>query len=328
MAPGMMVDGKWITSRNEQDQRDQSDRFNPMPTTFRNWVTVDGSSGFKAEASRYHLYVCLACPWAHRTLIMRELKGLHDAISVSIVDPIMSDRGWMFSDAPGTIPDSANHAQYLQEIYVKADRNYTGRVTVPVLWDRQTQTIVNNESLEIMRMFDVAFAELATQKLDLYRPDLQQKIDQTIDAIYLPINAGVYRAGFATSQAGYEEAVTELFENLDQWEVVVSQQRYLCGNQLTEADICMFTTLYRFDSVYYGHFKCNLRRILDYPNLWNYLKDLYQQPEFKATCNLDHTKRGYYMSMTDINPNRIVPQGPMIDFEEQHDRDRFSTTCK
>jgi putative glutathione S-transferase len=229
----------------------------------------------------------------------------------------------MFSEAPGAIPDSVNHAQYLQEIYVKANPKYTGRVTVPVLWDKQTQTIVNNESREIIRMFDVEFAELATQKIDLYPRDLQQKIDETIDAIYLPINAGVYRSGFATSQAAYEEAVTELFESLDRWEAVLSKQRYLCGEQLTEADVCMFVTLYRFDSVYHGHFKCNLRRILDYPNLWNYLKDLYQRPEFKATCNLDYTKRGYYMSMTEINPNRIVPKGPIIDFDELHDRDRF-----
>ncbi len=315
-----MVEGKWTTDRNDQDQ---SGKFNPLPTTFRDRVTANGSSGFKAEVGRYHLYVSLGCPWAHRTLIMRELKGLNDAISISIVDQIMSDKGWMFSEAPGAIPDSVNHAQYLQEIYVKADPKYTGRVTVPVLWDKQTQTIVNNESREIIRMFDVEFVELATQKIDLYPADLQQKIDQTIDAIYLPINAGVYRSGFATSQAAYEEAVTELFDHLGRWETVLSQQRYLCGGQLTEADVCMFTTLYRFDLVYHGHFKCNLQRILDYPNLWNYLKDLYQRPEFKATCNLDYIKRGYYISMTEINPNRIVPKGPVIDFDERHDRDRF-----
>lgn len=319
MASGMMIEGKWTTDGNKSDP---SGKFNLTPTTFRARVTADGKSGFKAEAGRYHLYVSLACPWAHRTLIMRELKGLNDVISVSIVDPIISDQGWMFTEAPGAIPDWVNHAQYLQEIYVKADPKYTGRVTVPVLWDKQTQTIINNESREIIRMFDVEFAELATQKIDLYPRDLQHKIDEMIDAIYMPINAGVYRSGFATSQAAYEDAVTELFESLDQWETVLSKQRYLCGEQLTEADICMFTTLYRFDSVYHGHFKCNLRRILDYPNLWNYLKDLYQRPEFKATCNLDYTKRAYYMSMTEINPNRIVPKGPIIDFDELHDRDR------
>jgi putative glutathione S-transferase len=314
---GMMIQGEWMIDWNE---RDQSGQYNPKPTTFRDRVTADGASGFKAEAGRYHLYVSLGCPWAHRTLIMRELKGLNDVISVSIVDPILGEQGWKFSDAPGAIPDSVNHAQYLQEIYLKADPKYTGRVTVPVLWDKQEQTIVNNESREIMRMFDIEFAELPTQKIDLYPRDLQQKIDETIDAIYMPINAGVYRTGFATSQAAYEAAVTELFEHLDRWETVLSQQRYLCGDRLTEADICMFATLYRFDSVYHGQFKCNLRQILDYPNLWNYLKDLYQRSEFKATCNLDYIKRGYYMSMTDINPNRIVPKGPILNFDEPHDR--------
>jgi glutathionyl-hydroquinone reductase len=320
MASGMMVKGKWAIDWNQQNR---SGKFHETPTTFRDRVTADGSSRFKAEAGRYHLYVSLGCPWAHRTLIMRELKGLNDAISVSIVDPIMSDKGWMFSDAPGAIPDSVNHTQYLQEIYLKADPKYTGRITVPVLWDKQKQIIVNNESREIIRMFDVEFTELATPKIDLYPRNLQQKIDQTIDAIYMPINVGVYRSGFATSQAAYEEAVTELFEHLDRCETILSKQRYLCGDRLTEADICMFVTLYRFDSVYHGHFKCNLRRIIDYPNLWNYLKELYQRPQFKVTCNLDHIKRGYYMSMTDINPNRIVPKGPIVDFDQKHDRNRF-----
>jgi glutathionyl-hydroquinone reductase len=313
MASGIIIAGKWIADGNE---RHRDGEFHEIPTTFRHYITADSSSDFQVEAGRYHLYVALGCPWAHRTLIMREIKGLNDAISISIVDPIMSDKGWMFSEAPGSIPDSVNHAQYLQEIYLKANSEYTGRVTVPVLWDKQTQTIVNNESREIMRMFDVQFGELATQKIDLYPRELQQQIDETIDAIYLPINAGVYGAGFATSQAAYEEAVTKLFDSLEYWENILSKQRYLCGDSLTEADICMFVTLYRFDSVYHGHFKCNLRRIIDYPNLWNYLKDLYQRPEFKATCNIDHIKRGYYMGMTDINPNRIVPKGPIIDFDE------------
>lgn len=254
MASGMMIEGKWTTDRND---RDQSGKFKEKPTTFRDRVTADGKSGFKAEAERYHLYASLACPWAHRTLIMRELKGLKDIISVSIFGPIMSDKGWMFTETPGAIPDWVNHAHYLQEVYV-TDSKYTGRVTVPVLWDKQTQTIVNNESREIMRMFDVEFAPLATQKIDLYPGDLQQKIDETIEAIYVPINAGVYRSGFATSQAAYEEAVTELFEHFERWETVLSKQRYLCGDRLTEADLCMFVTLYRFDCVYYGHFKCNL----------------------------------------------------------------------
>ncbi|WP_233221015.1 glutathione S-transferase family protein [Chlorogloea sp. CCALA 695] len=237
------------------------------------FAIVDGKSGFKAEAGRYHLYVSLGCPWAHRTLIMRELKGLNVAISVSFADLILGDKGWMFTEPPGAIFDEANHAQYLQEIYVKANPKYTGRVTVPVLWDKRALTIVNNESFEIMRMLDVEFASLATQKIDLYPQDLQRQIDETIDAIYLPINVGVYRAGFATSQAAYEEAVTELFEHLKRWETVLSKQHYLCGDRLTEADICMFVTLYRCDCVYYSHFKCNLRRIIDYP-IWESLVEI------------------------------------------------------
>ncbi len=321
MALGMMVDGKWTT---EWTERDQTGKFNRMPTKFRNKITADGSSEFKAEAGRYHLYISLACPWAHRTLIMRQLKGLGDAIGLSIVDPILTDKGWSFSDSPGAIPDSVNHAQSLQEIYVKADEHYTGRITVPVLWDKQTQTIINNESREIIRMFDTEFgATIAKPNTDFYPEALRGTIDQTIDAIYMPINNGVYRSGFATSQAAYEEAVTELFQNLDRWEALLGQRRYLCGNQFTEADICMFTTLLRFDVVYHGHFKCNLKRIVDYPNLWNYLKDVYQYPDIKETCNLDHIKRHYYMSQTQVNPNRIVPKGPLINFNEPHDRARF-----
>ena len=320
MALGMMVEGKWTTDWTE---RDETGQFNRMPTHFRDRVTADGSSGFKAEAGRYHLYVSLACPWAHRTLIMRSLKGLKEAIGVSIVDAVLSDKGWIFSDAPGAIPDSINQALYLQEIYLKAAPKYTGRITVPVLWDKEKQTIVNNESREIIRMLDVEFGTIAKSNLDLYPSALSEAIDHTIDAIYKPINNGVYRSGFATSQSAYEAAVTELFENLDRWETVLETQRYLCGDRLTEADICLFTTLLRFDSVYHGHFKCNLKRIADYPNLWNYLKDLYQHPLIKETCNLDHIKRHYYMSQTQINPNRIVPKGPLIDFDERHDRDRF-----
>ncbi|MDX2229323.1 MAG: glutathione S-transferase family protein [Leptolyngbyaceae cyanobacterium bins.349] len=320
MALGMLVDGHWTT---EWTERDASGKFNRMPTKFRHQVTADGSSGFKAEAGRYHLYVSLACPWAHRTLIMRSLKGLQNAISLSIVDPILSDKGWFFSAAPGAIPDTVNGATYLQEIYLKAKSDYTGRVTVPVLWDQQTQTIVNNESREIIRMFDLEFNAIATSPLDLYPIDLRATIDQTIDAIYMPVNNGVYRSGFATTQAAYEEAVTELFLALDHWEMVLGQQRYLCGNLLTEADICLFTTLLRFDPVYHGHFKCNLKRIVDYPNLWNYLKDLYQHPGIQETCNLDHIKRHYYISQTAVNPTRIVPKGPILHLEAPHDRDRF-----
>jgi glutathionyl-hydroquinone reductase len=321
MASGIMMNGEWIAERTDQDE---SGKFKERATAFRDRIVADGSSGFKAEAGRYHLYVSLACPWAHRTLIVRNLKGLEEAIGLSIVAPLMSDQGWAFSEEPGTIPDSVNHAQYLKDIYLKADPKFTGRITVPVLWDKQSETIVNNESREIIRMFDLEFADFAKSDVDLYPAALREKIDATLDAIYLPINSGVYRAGFATAQDAYEEAVTELFEGLDRWESVLSSQRYLCGNRLTEADVCLFTTLIRFDLVYHGHFKCNLRRIVDYPNLWNYLKDVYQYPGIRETCNLDYIKRGYYMSMTEINPTRIVPKGPLLDFNEGHDRVRFA----
>jgi len=320
MALGMLVEGKWTT---DWVERDASGRFNRMPTRFHHWITADGSSGFKAEAGRYHLYVSLACPWAHRTLMMRSLKGLENAVGVSIVDPILSEKGWHFSTAPGAIPDWVNGAEFLQELYVKAKPDYSGRVTVPVLWDKVTQTIVNNESRQIIRMVDTEFGGVAQSHWNLYPAELRDTIDLTMDAIYMPINNGVYRAGFATSQIAYEEAVTEIFEHLDHWESVLANQRYLCGNHLTEADICMFTTLYRFDAVYYGHFKCNLKRIVDYPNLWNYVKDIYQVPEVKPTCNLDHIKRHYYGSHAQINPTGIVPKGPLINFDQHHNRDRF-----
>ena len=317
MGLGMLVDGKWIT---EREQEDKQGKFQRPSTTFRNRITADGSSGFGAEGDRYHLYVSLACPWAHRTLIMRQLKGLSDAISVSIVNPEMGDNSWEFSEGEGCIPDTVNHSRYLWELYTKVEPDYTGRVTVPVLWDKQKGTIVNNESREIIRMLDTEFGEIAKPDVDLYPKPLQQKIDEAIDAIYQPINNGVYRAGFATTQEAYEEAVTELFENLDHWETVLEKQRYLCGDRLTEADICMFTTLLRFDAVYYVHFKCNLHRIVDYPNLWGYLRDLYQHPGVKETCNLDHIKRHYYKSHPKVNPTRIVPKGPIIDFETPHTR--------
>ncbi|NJN59043.1 MAG: glutathione S-transferase family protein [Leptolyngbyaceae cyanobacterium SL_5_9] len=317
MGLGVLMNGKWVTDR---EQEDKQGKFVRPSTTFRNWITADGSSGFKAERDRYHLYVSLACPWAHRTLIMRQLKGLNDAISISIVDPEMGDNSWEFSEDEGCIPDTVNHTRYLWELYTQVEPDYTGRVTVPVLWDKQQGTIVNNESREIIRMLDTEFGEIAKPDVDLYPKALQQQVDEAIDAIYQPINNGVYRAGFATTQAAYEEAVTELFENLDHWETVLGKQRYLCGDRPTEADICMFTTLLRFDAVYYVHFKCNLRRIVDYPNLWGDLRDLYQHPGVKETCNLDHIKRHYYKSHPKVNPTRIVPKGPIIDFEAPHNR--------
>lgn len=319
MGLGILAEGKWISRR---DQEDEQGRFIRPSTTFRHKITADGSSGFKAESGRYHLYISWACPWAHRTAILRKLKGLEDAIGLSVVAAEIDQNSWEFSDEPGAIPDTVNHTNYLWQLYLLAEPKYSGRVTVPVLWDKQTGTIVNNESREIIRMLDTEFDSIAQKDVNFYPEDLRSKIDETIDAIYQPINNGVYRAGFATTQLAYEEAVTELFDALDYWEGVLAKQRYLCGDIITEADWCMFTTLLRFDSVYYVHFKCNLRRIVDYPNLWNYLKDLYQQPGVRETCNLDHIKRHYYKSHPNVNPTRIVPKGPIIDFEAPHNRDR------
>lgn len=321
MGLGMLVDGQWTTKR---EQEDEKGGFVRPATTFRNWITADESGKFVAEAGRYHLYVSLACPWAHRTLMMRKLKGLEEVISLSIVDPHMGDDGWFFSEFPGSIPDSIHGANFLRDVYLKTDLKFTGRVTVPILWDKKENTIVNNESREVMRMFDTQFDAFAKHQVSFYPPELQAKIDETIDAIYQPINNGVYRAGFATKQGAYEEAVTELFKNLDHWEEVLGQQRYLCGNVITEADWCMFTTLLRFDPVYYVHFKCNLRHIWDYPNLGNYLKDLYQQPGVKDTCNLEHIKIHYYTSHPNVNPHGIIPKGPILDLDSAHDRSRFS----
>jgi glutathionyl-hydroquinone reductase len=303
MATGMMIDGKWT---NEKYRQDSQGRFQRNSTTFRDRVTANGASGFPAVANRYHLYVSYACPWAHRTLIMRQLKGLTNAIDISVVAPLMGENGWEFADFPGTIPDIVNHTQYLRDIYVLADAHYTGRVTVPILWDKESSTIVNNESREIMWMFDTEFHGIAQNQIDLYPQELQDKIDKAIADIYEPINNGVYKAGFARSQEAYEEAVTELFTALDYWESVLANQSYLCGNSLTEADICMFTTLLRFDAVYYVHFKCNLRHIWDYPHLWNYLKKIYQYPGVKDTCNLEHIKLHYYQSHPHINPSGLT----------------------
>jgi putative glutathione S-transferase len=317
MGLGMLVNGQWTSQRQQEDAK--GDFVRPS-TTFRHQIAADGSSGFPAEAGRYHLYVSLACPWAHRTLILRALKGLEDAISLSIVDPFMGNDGWAFSEGLGCIPDSANGAQFLRDIYVKADPHYTGRVTVPLLWDKTTHTIVNNESRDIIRMFDTEFNDLAQQDVTFYPPDLRESIETTLDAIYQPINNGVYRAGFATQQSAYNQAVTTLFDALDRWDDVLGQQRYLCGGRITAADWCLFTTLLRFDAVYYVHFKCNLRRIVEYANLWDYLKELYQYPGVKPTCNLDHIKEHYYRSHPHINPLGIVPKGPILNFDEPYQR--------
>ncbi len=315
---GMLVEGEWETEGRLQDE---TGRFVRRPSSFRERVTADGSSGFPAEAGRYHLYIAWACPWAHRTAIARKIKGLDDAISIASVEPFMGEDGWQFS---GEYRDPLYGAHYLREVYQKADPEYTGRVTTPTLWDRESETIVNNESREILRMLTTEFEDLATRDVDLYPSDLADEIDAAIDAIYKPINNGVYRSGFATTQDAYEEAVTELFDALDGWEDVLSRRRYLCGDRMTEADICLFTTLVRFDPVYHYHFKCNLRRVMDYPNLWNYTKDIYQQPGVAETCDLGHIKRHYYTSHGSVNPTRIIPKGPILDFGEPHDRDRFS----
>lgn len=320
MGLGLLTEGKWVS---EREQEDSQGKFVRPSTTFRNKITADGSSGFKAESGRYHLYICWACPWAHRTAIMRQLKGLEDVISLSVVAPEIDENGWEFSKEPGCIPDAVNNAHYLWEIYALADHEYSGRVTVPVLWDKETATIVNNESREIIQMFDTEFGAFSRSKVNFYPENLRTVIDQAIESIYQPINNGVYRAGFATSQSAYEEAVTELFNALDHWEKVLAEQRYLCGEHITEADWCMFTTLLRFDAVYYVHFKCNVRRVVDYPNLWNYLKELYQVPGVKETCNLDHIKRHYYKSHPKVNPTRIVPIGPLINFDAPHNRYRM-----
>lgn len=309
---GRLVDGKWTTEWYSPDARG---RFVRGETAFRDRVTADGSSGFPAVAGRYHLYVSYACPWAHRTLLVRKLKGLEQAISISVVNPFMGDDGWSFEDAPGTLPDTVNGARFLREIYVKARGDYTGRVTVPVLWDRERQTIVNNESREIIRMLDTEMAGLGGGGASLYPEALRERIDEAITAIYTPVNNGVYRAGFATTQEAYDEAVTELFAALDHRDGVLGRQPFLCGEALTLADVCLFPTLYRFDPVYHGHFKCNLRRIVDYPNLWPYVRRIYQMPGVRETCHLDHVKQHYYRSHPTINPTRIVPKGPVIDHD-------------
>jgi glutathionyl-hydroquinone reductase len=317
----MLVEGEWKTDRLPQDREG---RFVRSTTTFRDRVTADGSSGFPAGAGRYHLYVSWACPWAHRTAILRKLKGLDGEISLSSVEPYMGEEGWAFSDGSGAFPDPLHGAGYLREIYTLADPGYTGRVTTPVLWDKEQQTIVNNESREITNMLDTEFEELATTDANFYPEDLRDEIEEVLDELYEPVNNGVYRTGFARTQAAYDEAVTELFDALDRFEGVLSRRRYLCGDRITEADWAFFTTLVRFDPVYHGHFKCNLRRIVDYSNLWGYVRDLYQYPGVGETVDIGHIKEHYYRSHESVNPTRIVPKGPIIDFAAPHDRERLA----
>ncbi|MFZ1813571.1 MAG: glutathione S-transferase family protein [Rhizobiaceae bacterium] len=326
---GLLVDGKWHDEW--YDTKSTGGRFIRTDAQFRNWVTRDGKAGptgqdgFAAEADRYHLYVSLACPWAHRTLIFRKLKKLEPLISVSVVDHFMGKDGWTFSDLDGATPDDVNNASCLHQVYTLAKPDYSGRVTVPVLWDRKRKTIVSNESSEIIRMFNSAFDHLTRSNTDYYPAHLRERIDAVNARVYETVNNGVYRCGFATRQDAYDEAFGELFASLDWLEETLSQDRYLAGEEITEADWRLFTTLIRFDAVYVGHFKCNLRRIADYPNLSNYLRDLYQMPGIAQTVNLHHIKHHYYASHETINPHRVVPGGPLLDFSAPHDRDsRFA----
>jgi putative glutathione S-transferase len=305
---GYLENGKW--QEGWYDTRASQGEFRRTPSAFRNWVTADGSSGFPAEAGRYHLYVSLACPWAHRTLIARTLKGLEDVISVSVVEPVMT-QGWWFSDA---LPDHLHGFRYLHELYSASDPHYSGRVLVPVLWDKQARCIVSNESSEILRMFNEAFAAFATRPVDLYPERLRAEIDRINTFVYDNINNGVYRCGFATQQRAYEAAFERLFSALDLLEARLADREVLVGTEATEADWRLFTTLARFDAVYFGHFKCNRNRIEDFPQLSRYLRALYLVPGIAATVDLDHIKRHYYMSHPHINPTRVVPAGPRLAF--------------
>ncbi|MDF3198993.1 glutathione S-transferase family protein [Pseudomonas sp. 1912-s] len=324
---GLLIEGRWHDQWYESSadgafQREQAQR--------RNWVTADGEpgptgeGGFKAEAGRYHLYVSLACPWAHRTLILRKLKGLESLIDVSVVSWLMLENGWTFDKTHGSSGDKLDDFTYMHQRYTADTASYTGRVTVPVLWDKKLKRIVSNESAEIIRMFNSAFNELTGNQLDFYPEALRSTIDALNERIYPAVNNGVYRAGFATSQKAYEAAFDDVFAELDHLEQHLGEHRYLAGEYLTEADVRLFTTAIRFDAVYYSHFKCNLRRIADYPNLSNWLRELYQWPGIAETVDFAHIKGHYYASHRTINPTGIVPKGPLQRFEAEHDRARLS----
>ena len=327
---GLLVDGVWRDDSADAT-RFRDGRFNRPTTKFRNWVTPDGSpgpsgsGGFAAEPGRYHLYVSLACPWAHRTMIYRRLKRLESAISMSVTSWHMAEQGWTFDTSEGSTGDALNGAQKLQEIYLRAEPKYTGRVSVPVLWDKQRNTIVNNELSEIIRMLNSAFDAFTNERTDFYPAELRPAIDRVNELVYPNVNNGVYRSGFATTQGAYEEAFRNVFAALDEIEATLSRQRYVAAGRLTEADWRLFPTLIRFDAVYYSHFKCNLRRIADYPNLSNYVRDLYQVPGVADTVSIEHIKKHYYMSQRKVNPTGIVPLGPELDFSVPHDRGRFAS---
>ena len=305
------------------DEAADDGSFVRQQDAFRQWVTADGSSGYPAEAGRYHLYVSYACPWAHRTIIMRALKGLESAIGMTVVDPVRDDRGWAFRDGPGYSHDPVNGFSFLSEAYLATDPSYRSRVTVPVLWDTKTHRIVSNSDDDILRMFETEFESLAQVKTDYVPLALRSGIDELNTWIFETVNDGVYRAGFATSQSAYERAAWRLFESLDTLEARLADRRFLFGSSQVESDWRLFVTLIRFDAVYYGHFKCNLRRIIDYPNLYGYVRDLYQTAGVAQTVNFDHIKRHYYYTHDDINPTRIVPIGPLQDFTTAHGRERL-----
>jgi len=319
-----MIEGRWHDRW--YDTKVSEGRFVRSESQFRNWVTPDGepgptgAGGFKAEPGRYHLFAALACPWTHRTLIFRALKGLAHIVSMSVTHWRMGPEGWTFDEGPGVVPDPILGARCVHEIYKAASPCYTGRVTVPILWDKRTATIVSNESADIVRMMNSAFDGVGATVGDYYPEPLRPNIDRINSEIYERVNNGVYKAGFATTQAAYEEAVEPLFATLDRLETLLGQQRYLCGSNITEADWRLFVTLVRFDPVYVGHFKCNIQRLSDYPNLWAYTRELFQWPGVRETVNFEHIKRHYYESHQTINPTRIVPVGPLLDFEAPHGR--------
>ena len=324
---GLLIDGQWMQEK--PDSRNEKGRYQRRDAVFRNWVTANGapgpsgSGGFVASPGRYHLYISHACPWAHRTMIMRALKGLEEQISVSAVHWIMAENGWTFANGPGVIPDTLNNAQYMYHVYQAADPQCSTRATVPVLWDKEQNAIVSNESSEIIRMFNSAFDGVGATEGDYYPLELRGEIDAINARVYSTLNNGVYRCGFATSQEAYDEAVDALFDTLGWLEDRLGKSRYLFGPKLTEADIRLLPTLLRFDPVYVGHFKCNKHRLVDYPNLWGYTRDLYQRPAIRGTVNFEHIKKHYYMSHPHVNPSRIVPAGPVLDYDEPHDRSRF-----
>lgn len=315
---GRLVNGKWELD-DFVDPKGDGD-FKRAESVLRSWVRADGSTPHRPEAGRYHLYVSLACPWAHRTLILRRLKGLEQVVGVSVVDPLMGEMGWSFGEPPEAVPQGMAPPQYLHQLYQQHDAHYTGRATVPLLWDLKANRAVSNESAEIIVMLDQEFQDLAQDKTEYYPVELREEIDRINAWVYEAVNNGVYRTGFAGTQGAYEAAFKELFVALDELEKLLGERRYLAGDRVTLADWRLFTTLLRFDPVYYVHFKCNLKRIGDYPNLWGYLKELYQWPGVKETCDLGHIKTHYYGSHKSLNPLGIVPIGPEYDLKTPHGR--------